>query len=362
MPASAVEPGVSFFGSRSDDVDAAATAALDCDVVIVCVGEPSALSGEAASRSDLTLPGRQADLIRAIAGCGIPFVVVLSNGRPLVVADWIDQAPSVLEVWHGGTEAPAAIVDLLLGDQEPAGRLPMSFPRSVGQVPIYYAHENTGRPATVRGSLELESADIGLHGPDNVQEKYTSKYLDLDLGPQFAFGHGSGYATFTHGVPQISRASVSASDLAAGAEVTVSIDVTNTSDRAGDEVLQVYVHDLVASVAPPVRRLIAFERRTVAAGRDGDLRIRCRPGAARVLEDGSRACGVRRRAGRVPAARRRLAGADAAGRAAGHLTSSTLRLQRARAPRGPERVRASGSGSRGTARCPPPSRRARGAD
>ena len=103
----------------------------------------------------------------------------------------------MLEVWHGGTEAPAAIVDLLLGDQEPAGRLPMSFPRSVGQVPIYYAHENTGRPGDGAGqSLELESADIGLHGPDNVQEKYTSKYLDLDLGPQFAFGHGSGYATF----------------------------------------------------------------------------------------------------------------------------------------------------------------------
>ena len=189
-------PGVSFFGDRRDDVDAVATAALDCEVVIVCVGEPSALSGEAASRSELGLPGRQADLIRAIAGTGIPFVVVLANGRPLVVADWIDVAPAVLEVWHGGTEAPAAIVDLLLGDQEPAGRLPMSFPRSAGQVPVYYAHENTGRPATIGGSLELESADIGLHGPDNVQEKYTSKYLDLDLGPQFAFGHGSGYATF----------------------------------------------------------------------------------------------------------------------------------------------------------------------
>jgi beta-glucosidase len=257
--------GVSFFGSATDDIDAAATAALDCDVVVVCVGEPSALSGEAASRSDLRLPGRQADLIRAIAGCGIPFVVVLANGRPLVVADWIDRAPCVLEVWHGGTEAPAAIVDLLLGDQEPAGRLPMSFPRSAGQVPIYYAHENTGRPATVRGSLELESADIGLHGPDNVQEKYTSKYLDLDLGPQFAFGHGSGYATFAHGSPRISVAEVSAEQLGPG--VTIGVDVTNTAERPGDEVLQLYVHDLVASVAPPVLRLIAFERRSIAAGR-----------------------------------------------------------------------------------------------
>ena len=191
-----IDEGVSFFGSPSDDVDAVARAAVDCDVVVVCVGEPSSLSGEAASRSDLRLPGRQAELIRAIAGTGIPFVVVMANGRPLVVADWIEMAPAVLEVWHGGTEAPAAIVDLLFGDQEPAGRLPMSFPRSEGQIPIYYAHENTGRPATVRGEMTLRTVDVALEGPANVQEKFTSKYLDLDLGPQFAFGHGSGYAAF----------------------------------------------------------------------------------------------------------------------------------------------------------------------
>jgi len=256
-----VSEGVSFFGERSDDIDAVATAALESDVVVVCVGEPSSLSGEAASRSDLRLPGRQADLIRAIAGTGIPFVVVLANGRPLVVADWIDHAPAVLEVWHGGTEAPAAIVDLLFGDQEPAGRLPMSFPRSEGQVPIYYAHENTGRPATVRGTMTLESVDVVLEGPANVKDKYTSKYLDLDLGPQFAFGHGSGYATFVHGEPRLSAALVGA-----GEAVILEVEVTNTSARAGDEVVQVYVEDLVASVAPPVRRLVAFERRTLAAG------------------------------------------------------------------------------------------------
>ena len=117
MPMCASSRASRSSASRSDDVDAAATAALECDVVVVCVGEPSSLSGEAASRSDLRLPGRQAELIRAIAGTGIPFVVVLANGRPLVVADWIDDAPAVLEVWHGGTEAPAAIVDLLLGEQ-----------------------------------------------------------------------------------------------------------------------------------------------------------------------------------------------------------------------------------------------------
>jgi beta-glucosidase len=256
-----VREGVSFFGDRSDDVDAVATAALEADVVVVCVGEPSSLSGEAASRSDLRLPGRQADLIRAIAGTGIPFVVVLANGRPLVVADWIDQAPAVLEVWHGGTEAPAAIVDLLFGDAEPAGRLPMSFPRSVGQVPVYYAHENTGRPASVRGTMTLESVDVALEGPANVAEKYTSKYLDLDLGPQFAFGHGSGYATFSYDAPRVSSA-----EIGVDGAVTLEVDVTNTSPRAGDEVVQVYVEDLVASVAPPVRRLVAFDRRTLAPG------------------------------------------------------------------------------------------------
>ena len=272
-----VREGVSFFGDRSDDVDAVATAALEADVVVVCVGEPSSLSGEAASRSDLRLPGRQADLIRAIAGTGIPFVVVLANGRPLVVADWIDHAPAVLEVWHGGTEAPAAIVDLLFGDQEPAGRLPMSFPRSEGQVPVYYARENTGRPATVRGSMTLESVDVVLEGPANVKDKYTSKYLDLDLGPQFAFGHGSGYATFTHGA-----ARVSASEIGAGETVVLSLDVTNTSARAGDEVVQVYVEDLVASVAPPVRRLVAFERRTLAPGETATFAFSIGPRAARL--------------------------------------------------------------------------------
>ncbi|SIT67301.1 glycoside hydrolase family 3 N-terminal domain-containing protein [Microbacterium sp. RU33B] len=267
-----VEEGVSFFGDRHDDVDAVATAALEADVVVVCVGEPSSLSGEAASRSDLRLPGRQADLIRAIAGTGIPFVVVLANGRPLVVADWIDEAPAVLEVWHGGTEAPAAIVDLLLGDQEPAGRLPMSFPRSAGQVPVHYAHENTGRPAAVRGTMTLESVDVALEGPANVQEKYTSKYLDLDLGPQFSFGHGSGYATFSYGQPRVSSA-----EIAADEAVTLEVEVTNTSARAGDEVVQVYVEDVVASIAPPVRRLVAFRRRTFAAGETATLSFEIGP-------------------------------------------------------------------------------------
>lgn len=266
-----VVPGVEFLGGDDSGIPLVVDAARRADVVIVCAGEPSALSGEAASRSDLRLPGRQEDLIRAVAATGTPFVVVLETGRPLVVADWIDLAPTVLVAWHGGTEAPAAIVDVLLGDEDPAGRLPMSWPRSVGQIPIHYAHENTGRPASIGGWLTTEETDVGLHGPDNVQDKFTSKYLDLELGPQFSFGHGSGYATFVHGLPRLSRTEVAGSALVE--PVVLEIDVTNASDRPGDEVVQVYVEDVVAVVAPPVRRLVAFERRTLGAGETVVLRF-----------------------------------------------------------------------------------------
>ena len=261
-----VIPGVGFLDDDDRGIPAVVAAARESDVVLVFAGEPSSLSGEAASRSDLRLPGRQEELIRQVAATGTPFAVVLENGRPLVVADWIDAAPAVVEAWHGGTEAAAAIVDVLLGDAEPAGRLPMSFPRSVGQVPIHYAHENTGRPASARGTLTEASVDIGLHGPDNVHEKYTSKYLDLDLGPQFAFGHGSGYAAFAHSAPRVSHHEVALDALERGETVTIELDVTNTSDRRGDEVIQAYLEDVVASVAPPVRRLVAFERRTIEPG------------------------------------------------------------------------------------------------
>jgi beta-glucosidase len=261
-----VLPGVGFLDGDDSGIPAVVDAARKSDVVLVFVGEPSSLSGEAASRSDLRLPGRQEDLVRAVAATGTPFAVVLEGGRPLVVADWIDHAPAVLEAWHGGTEASAGIVDVLLGEADPSGRLPMSFPRSVGQVPVHYAHERTGRPASTAGTLTDSTVDVGLHGPDNVHEKYTSKYLDLELGPQFAFGHGSGYATFAHGHARLSRDEVAVRELDPGPGVTLELDVTNTAERRGDDVVLVFVEDVVASVAPPVRRLVAFERRTLEPG------------------------------------------------------------------------------------------------
>jgi beta-glucosidase len=261
-----IEPGTGFYDDDPADLQAVTAAAARHDLVLVFAGEPSHLSGEAASRSDLRLPGRQEDLIRAVAATGVPFVVVLVNGRPLVTSGWIDLAPAVLEAWHLGTEAPAAIVDVLTGAAEPAGRLPMSFPRSTGQVPFYYAHENTGRPATVRGTMRQEAADIGLDGPANVAEKYTSKYLDLELGPQFEFGHGGGYTSFRHANARLSAGRFQLAALERGEQVQVSTDVTNTGSRDGDEVIQLYVQDLLSSVSQPVRRLAGFARRRIRAG------------------------------------------------------------------------------------------------
>ncbi|KTR92850.1 glycoside hydrolase [Microbacterium testaceum] len=268
-----VEEGVDFLSPTDAGIAAAVRAAREVAVAVVLVGEPSALSGEAASRSDLRLPGRQEELIRAVAATGTPTVVVLVTGRPLVVAGWIDEVAAAVVVWHGGTEAPAAIVDLLLGDAEPSGRLPMSFPRSVGQIPIPYAHENTGRPASTGGTLTAEHHDVGLHGPGNVQDKYSSKYLDLPLGPQFSFGHGSGYARFSHGAPEVSASVFPAEGPDDETVTTVSIEVTNLADRRGDEVVQVYLRDVVASVTQPVRRLVGFARRTLDAGESATVSI-----------------------------------------------------------------------------------------
>ncbi len=269
-----VEEGVDFLST--DDgagLAAAVRAASASEMAVVLAGEPSALSGEAASRSDLRLPGRQEELIRAVAATGTPTVVVLVTGRPLVVAAWIDDVAAAVVVWHGGTEAPAAIVDLLLGDAEPSGRLPMSFPRSVGQIPIPYAHENTGRPASSGGTLTAEHHDVGLHGPGNVQDKYTSKYLDLPLGPQYAFGHGSGYARFSHGAVGTSASVFSAEGPSDDVVTTVSLEVTNISPRQGDEVVQVYLRDVVASRTQPVRRLVGFGRRSLDAGETATISI-----------------------------------------------------------------------------------------
>ncbi|MGW0082170.1 glycoside hydrolase family 3 N-terminal domain-containing protein [Streptomyces sp. NPDC003393] len=232
------------------DVAQAVAAAESADVTVVVIGEEPELSGEAAVRSDISLPDGQEELIAAVAATGKPFAVVLLNGRPLTIGDWVDSVPALLEAWHPGIEAGNAIADVLFGAVDPGGRLPVTFPRAIGQIPLYYNRENTGRP----------------YDPAHDDEKYVSKYLDLADGPQFVFGHGLSYTTFATGEPQLDRQSVTVDELQRGACVEVRVSVTNTGERTGDEVVQLYVHDPVASITQPVRRLRGFRRITLEPG------------------------------------------------------------------------------------------------
>src|SRR5688500_2257414 len=223
-------------------LDEAVRVARESDVVIVAVAESAEISGEAASRSSLDLPGQQMQLIKAIHATGKPYAVVLMNGRPLTI-NWIaENSPSILETWFAGTQAGNAIADVLFGDVNPGGKLPLTFPRSVGQSPLYYNHKNTGRP------------------PD-ANNKYTSKYLDVPWTPLFPFGYGLSYTQF-----KITNLQLSSQIIQPHGRVTVSVDVENTGTRTGDEVVQLYIRDMAASVTRPVKELKGFERITLQAG------------------------------------------------------------------------------------------------
>jgi beta-glucosidase len=229
----------------------AVEAAQAADVTIVVVGEPSGLSGEAATRSDLGLPDGQEELIAAVAATGKPYAVVVLGGRPLTGA-WLESAPAVLMAWHPGLEGGNAIADVLTGAVNPGGKLPVTFPRAVGQVPIYYNRENTGRP----------------YDPAKPENPFVSAYLDLADGPRFPFGHGLSYTTFEVASPGLSRDHIEVAALRDGATVEVTVPVRNTGDRAGDEVVQLYIHDRAASIVQPVRRLRGFQRVHLAAGEE----------------------------------------------------------------------------------------------
>ncbi|MEP6843060.1 MAG: glycoside hydrolase family 3 C-terminal domain-containing protein, partial [Pseudolysinimonas sp.] len=271
--------GARFDGADATLQQAVTAAAASHDVVILVVGEPSSLSGEAASRSEIRLPGDQEALIHAVADTGVPVAVVLVNGRPLDISSWFPRVPAVLEAWHGGLEGPAAIARLLSGAANPGGRLPAAFPRSVGQLPIYDAHERTGRPAITGGEGGLTNQDWVLQGPNNVVDHFTSKYLDLPLGPLLPFGHGLSYSRFELSEPEFLGAVPSAAAVSSGATITVLVTVTNVSDRDGDEVVLVFVRDEVATLAPAARTLAAFERISVEAGQRRTLRFEFGGGA-----------------------------------------------------------------------------------
>jgi beta-glucosidase len=215
---------------------AAVAAAQSAAVTVIVAGEPSSDSGEASSRSMLDLPGNQLQLIQQIAGTHKPYVVVLMNGRPLTIPWLADNAPGLLEAWYPGTEGGDAVADILFGKVDPSGKLPMSFPRNVGQIPISYNELPTGRPAD----------------PHN---KYTSKYLDVPNDPQYVFGYGLSYTTFTVGAPHLSSSSVSPDG-----RLRVTVPVTNSGSTAGADVVQLYLHQDFTSILQPVRKLEGFQR------------------------------------------------------------------------------------------------------
>jgi beta-glucosidase len=229
---------------------AAAAAAQNADVTVLVVGEPAAMSGEAESRSNIDLIGREQQLVDAIKATQKPFVVVLMNGRPLTIPGLDAAAPAILEAWFPGIEGGNAIADILFGKVNPGGKLPDTFPQNLGQIPLYYNHENTGRPPD----------------PNN---KYTSKYNDGPFTPLYEFGYGLSYSTF-----QFSNLNLSSSTLRLpGGSIAVSADVQNTSGRGGDEVVQLYIHDPVASIVQPVRRLRGFQRVTLGPGEKKTVRF-----------------------------------------------------------------------------------------
>jgi beta-glucosidase len=234
--------GTDVDGKDAKGIAAAVALARQADVVVLAVGESRQLSGEAHSRAALDLPGTQKDLVQAIAGTGKPVVLVLANGRPLTVAREAAQVTAVLETWLLGTQSGQAIADVLFGDFNPSGKLPITFPRTIGQVPLYYNHKNTGRP----------------HVPG---VRYTSGYLDVPNAPAWPFGFGLSYTRFAY-----SGLTVTPARLPVGGEVAVTARVTNTGARPGAEVVQLYVRDRVGSTTRPVKELRGFHRVTLGPG------------------------------------------------------------------------------------------------
>lgn len=236
---------------------AAIEAAMRSDVVLAFFGEPANLSGECRSRALLDLPGVQAELLECLAQTGKPLVVVFLSGRPLVIGRVCEIASAVLYAWHPGTMGGAAIADVLFGDVAPSGKLPISFPRTVGQIPVYYNAKNTGRPASARSR-----AGIPVGTPLDP-EGFESIYLDVDVSPEFPFGFGLSYTSFEY-----SNLRVSPSRASLGATATVAFDLKNTGERPGTEVVQLYVRDRVGSVTRPVRELKKFERVSLVPGEE----------------------------------------------------------------------------------------------
>lgn len=230
-------------------VDDAVAAAREADAVVLVLGEHYSMSGEAASRTSIDLPGRQQALAEAVTETGTPTTAVLLNGRPLALTELDATVPAILEAWYPGTEAGPAVADLLFGDVNPSGKLPMTFPRTTGQIPIFYNHKNTGRPP--------------VEGQD-----YTSTYLDTHWTPLYPFGYGLSYTTFSYELPRVSDSTLTVNDT-----LSVTVDLTNSGSRSGTEVVQLYVEDSTASITPRVKNLRDAARVTLEPGETQTVRF-----------------------------------------------------------------------------------------
>jgi beta-glucosidase len=235
--------------SPGEMIDEAVAAAAKSDIVVAVLGEPFGMTGEAASRSNIDLPANQEDLLRALVKTGKPIVLVLMNGRPLTLPWENEHVPAILEAWFGGTEAGNAVADVLFGDYDPSGKLSISFPRSVGQIPIYYNHKNTGRP------YDGKSLD-----------KYKSRYLDVANDPLYPFGYGLSYTHFDYSPISLDKKTMRPKDA-----LQVKVTVTNSGDYDGEETVQLYIRDLVASVTQPVKELKAFQKVLLKKGESREL-------------------------------------------------------------------------------------------
>ncbi|MDR1681234.1 MAG: beta-glucosidase BglX [Prevotellaceae bacterium] len=225
------------------------------DIIVAVLGEPFGMSGEAASRSHIDLPGHQQALLKALKETGKPVVLVLMNGRPLTLTWEHDHLDAILETWYAGTRAGDAIADVLFGDANPSGKLTMTFPRNVGQIPVYYNHKNTGRPF-------------------NDKEKYTSKYLDVSNEPLYPFGHGLSYTQFTCSAVQLSDTT-----LTAAGSITASVTIANSGDCAGEETVQLYIRDCTGSITRPVKELKGFQKVALQPGESRQITFTITPEA-----------------------------------------------------------------------------------
>jgi len=219
--------------------------AARADVVIAALGESAEMSGESSSRSNIEIPQVQKDLLQALLKTGKPVVLVLFTGRPLAIKQESEQVPAILNTWFGGTEAGLAIADVLFGDVNPSGKLTTTWPRNVGQVPLYYAHKNTGRPL----------------GEGKWFEKFRSNYLDVSNDPVYPFGYGLSYTHFTYGDIRLSSTSLKGNQT-----LTASITLTNDGAYDGRETVELYIRDVVGSITRPVKELKGFQKITLKAG------------------------------------------------------------------------------------------------